>query len=105
MQFWVSVNKLINENSEKSQKSSWTCRVYILEIGHRKVKHISRQIHSLNHDKSVGEKKKSVGEKTGLNKKGVLLIYTRQSGKSSLFRSLRKKFEETDQSTTNDLII
>lgn len=100
MQFWVSVNNLINENSEKqTQKSSWTCRIYILERGHRKEKkNISRQIHSLNHDD------KSVGEKARLDKRGVLLIYVIQSGKSSLFRSLRQRFEETDPPTTNDLI-
>ena len=43
MQLWVSVNNLINENSEKkkTQKIYWTCRIYILERGHRKEKKIS----------------------------------------------------------------
>ena len=65
----------------------------------KKKKYINRQIHSLNHDD------KSVGEKAGLDKKELLLIYMIQSGKSSLFRSLRKRFDETDPPTTNDLII
>ena len=53
----------------------------------------------MNHDDKI------VGEKAGLDKKGVLLIYMIQSGKSSLFRSLKKRFKETDPPTTNDLII
>lgn len=87
----MSVNNLINENSEKqTQRSSWTCRIYILERGHRKEKKISAgKFFSLNHDDKVLGKSKAEQER-------VLLIYMIQSGKSSLFRSLRQRFEETD---------